>query len=70
MYFYSMIQNVYMLKLIIYYYLNTLAELRFFNKENKSNLLNLSKDNINSIINKALAEVNDDNDDDDNKAEI
>ena len=58
-----------MLKLITYYHSNALAELGFFSKEDKPNSLNLSEDNINSIINKALAEV-DDNDDDDDEAEI
>ena len=56
------------LKLIIYYHSNTLVELRFFSKENKSNSFNLSKNNINSIVNEALVGVdNDDNDDDEAK---
>ena len=58
-----------MLKLITYYRSNALAELGFFGKGNKSNSLNLSEDNINSIINKALVEVDDD-DDNDNETEI
>ena len=40
-----------------------------FDKENKLNSLNLSENNINSIVNKALAEVDNDDDDDD-EAEI
>ena len=58
-----------MLKLIIYYYSNVLAKLKFFGKGNKPNSLDLSEDNINSIVNEALAEVDDDDDDDD-EAEI
>ena len=58
-----------MLKLITYYRSNTLAKLGFFGKRDKPNSFNLSEDNINSIINKALVKVDDD-DDDDNKAEI
>ena len=57
------------LNLITYYYSNALAKLRFFSKGNKPNLLDLSEDNINSIVNEALAEVDDDDDDDD-EAEI
>ena len=53
-----------MLKLITYYRSNILAEFRFFSKEDKLNSLNLSEDNINSIVNETLAEV--DNDDDNN----
>src|SRR3982074_1403967 len=59
-----------MLKLITYYRSNALAELGFFGKGDKPNSLNLSEDNINSIVNEALAEVDDDDDDDDNEAEI
>ena len=58
-----------MLKLITYYRSNALAELRFFGKGDKPNSLDLSEDNINSIVNEALAEVDDDDDDDDD-AEI
>ena len=58
-----------MLKLITYYHSNILAELGFFDNRNKLNSLDLSKDNINSIINEALAEVDNDDDDDD-EAEI
>ena len=58
-----------MLKLITYYHSNALAELGFFGKGDKPNLLDLSEDNINSIVNEALAEVDDDDDDDD-EAEI
>ena len=54
-----------MLKLITYYCSNALAELRFFGKENKLNSFDLSEDNINSIVNEALAEVDDDDNDDD-----
>ena len=59
-----------MLKLITYYCSNALAKLRFFGKGDKPNSLNLSEDNINSIVNEALAEVDDDDDDDDDEAEI
>ena len=41
----------------------------FFGKGDKPNSLDLSEDNINSIVNKTLAEVDDD-DNDDNEAEI
>ena len=58
-----------MLKLITYYRSNALAELGFFGKGDKPNSLDLSEDNINSIVNEALAEVDDDDDDDD-EAEI
>ena len=57
------------LKLITYYHLNALAELGFFDKGDKPNSLDLSKDNINSIVNETLAEVNDDDDNND-EAEI
>ena len=59
-----------MLKLITYYHSNTLAELGFFGKGNKLNSLNLSEDNINSIINKTLVKVDNDDDDDDDEAKI
>ena len=58
-----------MLKLITYYRSNALAELGFFGKGNKPNSLDLSEDNINLIINEALAEVDDDDNSDD-EAEI
>ena len=58
-----------MLKLITYYHSNVLAELGFFGKGNKPNSLDLSENNINSIVNEALAEVDDDDNDND-KAEI
>ena len=58
-----------MLKLITYYRSNALAELGFFDKGDKPNSLDLSENNINSIVNEALAEVDDDDDDDD-EAEI
>ena len=58
-----------MLKLITYYRSNALAELGFFDKGDKPNSLDLSEDNINSIVNEALVEVDDDDDDDD-EAEI
>jgi hypothetical protein len=58
-----------MLKLITYYRSNALAELGFFGKGDKPNSLDLSEDNINSIVNEALVEVDDDDDDDD-EAEI
>ena len=54
-----------MLKLITYYRSNALAELGFFGKGNKPNSLDLSEDNINSIVNEALAEVDDDDNNDD-----
>ena len=59
-----------MLKLITYYRSNVLAKLGFFGKEDKLNSLNLSENNINSIVNKALVEVDDDNNNNDDKAEI
>lgn len=54
-----------MLKLITYYRSNALGELGFFGKGDKPNSPKLSEDNVNSIINEALAEVDDDDDDDD-----
>lgn len=59
-----------MLKLITYYRSNALGELGFFGKGDKPNSLKLSEDNVNSIVNEALAEVDDDDDDDDDEDEI
>ena len=59
-----------MLKLITYYRSNALAELKFFGKENKLNSLNLSEDNINSIVNEVLVEVYNNDDDNDDEAKI
>ena len=58
------------LKLITYYHSNALTELGFFSKENKPNSLNLSENNINSIVNEALAEIDDNDDYNDDETEI
>ena len=63
---YKRIQNIskpYKKRIQIFY------RVGFFGKGDKPNSLDLSEDNINSIVNKTLAEVDDD-DNDDNEAEI
>jgi hypothetical protein len=59
-----------MLKLITYYRSNALGELGFFGKADKPNSPKLSENDVNSIVNEALAEVDDDDDDDDEEVGI
>ena len=56
-----------MLKLITYYCLNLSQEFGFYGKGYKENSAKLSEEELNAIINKAIAELleSDDDDDDD-----